>query len=52
MPTGPGASRAFAVATAICKKKGYTDFKQGGGGANCRGQMAERVYPVKPRRKR
>lgn len=51
MPTGPGASRAFAVASSICKKRGYSNFKAGSPGANCRGQMAEKVYPVKGRRK-
>lgn len=49
MPTGPGASRAFAISTAICKKKGFTDFKAGSPGANCRGQHAEQVAASHPK---
>ncbi len=43
MPTGPGASRAFAIATAACKRMGSKSFKKGTKGDACRGRIAERV---------
>lgn len=43
MPTGPGASRAFKIATASCKKSGHKSFKKGSSGAECRSKRAEGV---------
>jgi len=43
MPKGPGASRAFAIATASCKKSGMKSFKKGSKGDSCRKKRAEGV---------
>lgn len=43
MPTGPGAARAFKIATASCKKSGHKSFKPGSAGQKCRSKRAEGV---------
>lgn len=43
MPTGKGASRAFAIATAQAEKEGYHSFKKGTAGYERRSQIAEAV---------
>lgn len=43
MPYGKGASKAFAIATAQAKKKGYTSFKKGSRGYEMRSKIAEAI---------
>lgn len=51
MPYGPRASKAFAIATAQCKKMGMHKFKKGSAGYSCRSRIAE-AYAEKKARKR
>lgn len=41
MPSGRGASKIFAIATAQAEKEGYHSFKKGSAGYNKRSQIAE-----------
>lgn len=47
MPTGKGASKAFRMATGVCKKRGFTDFSDGTPGAACRSKLAEKIAAQK-----
>lgn len=43
MPTGRGASRIFAIATATAEKEGYRSFKKGTKGYAERSRIAEAI---------
>ena len=51
MPTGPGASRIFRIATATCKRMGLATFKAGSKGKACRSRIAEGIARKRRRSK-